>query len=86
MDTNLLTYKGFPLVRSGNKIFYGDPKNKYILVLILFKVDKATGLPAKVLIQIRTTDTSEVVREGEKTGLGEAFKLGMIWLNSFLAK
>ena len=87
MNNNILTYKGCPLVRSGNKIFYGDAKDKYILVLVLFKVDKETGLPAKVLVQIRATDASgEVVREGEKTCLGEAFKLGLIWLNYFLTK
>ena len=87
MDKNILTYKDAPLVRSGNKIYYGDPKKPHILVLILFKVDKETGLPARVLIQIRKTDgTDTVVREAEKTGLGEAFKLGLIWLEHLLAQ
>ena len=33
MDNEILTYKGAPMVRSGNRIFYGDPKKKYILVI-----------------------------------------------------
>lgn len=85
--SDMIIYKDAPLVRSGNKIFYGDPKKKYILVLILFKVDKETGLPGRVLIQIRKTDGSDtVVREGEKMGLGEAFKLGLIWLDHMLSQ
>lgn len=85
----ILTYKGLPLVRSGNKIYYGDPKKKYILVLVILKVDK-TGeipLPSRVLVQIRSTDGSDtVIQEKEKTSLGDAFQLGLIWLERALAE
>ncbi len=88
-NSEILTYKGLPLVRSGNKIFYGDPKKKFILVLIILKVDKTgeIALPSRVLVQIRKTDgTDEVVQEKEKNSLGEAFQLGLIWLERSLSQ
>ncbi len=92
-NEDILTYKGLPLVRSGNKIYYGDPKKKYILVLIILKVDKTgdIALPSRVLVQIRSTEYCEqgadvILQEKEKNNLGEAFQLGLIWLERALAK
>lgn len=88
-NQDILTYKGLPLVRSGNKIYYGDPKKKYILVLVILKIDKAgtIPLPSRVLVQIRKTDGSDqVVQEKEKTSLGDAFQLGLIWLERALSE
>ena len=92
-NADILTYKGLPLVRSGNKIYYGDPQKKFILVLVILKVDK-TGdipLPSRVLVQIRSTEAYEkgadvIVQEKEKTSLGDAFTLGVIWLERALAE
>ncbi len=92
-NENVLTYKGLPLVRSVNKIFYGDPKKKCILVLIILKVEKNgdIALPSRVLVQIRSTEFHEkgadvILQEKEKSSLGEAFQLGLIWLERALAE
>ena len=87
MENGILTYKGLPLVRCGNKIYYGDPNAKCILVLIILKMEKNgdISLPCRVLVQIRTTEYHEqgadvVLQEKEKSSLGEAFQLGTVWL------
>ncbi len=92
-NKDILTYKGLPLVKSANKIFYGDPQSKYIMVLIILKVDKSgeIALPSRVLVQIRTTQVHEkgpdvIIQEKEKASLGEAFQLGLIWLERALAE
>lgn len=92
-NSEILTYKGLPLVRSANKIYYGDPKKKYILVLVILKVDKTgdVSLPSRVLVQIRSTEHHEkgadiIVQEKDKSSLGEAFQLGLIWLERALAE
>lgn len=92
-NNEILTYKGLPLVRSGNKIFYGDPQKKYVLVLVILKAEKQgdIAVPTRVLVQIRSTVHCEkgadiVVQEKEKTSLGEALSLGEIWLERALSE
>ena len=53
-----LTYKGRPLVRSGNTIYYGDMGDKYVAMLqILSEADfDGETLPTKVSVQIWSTD------------------------------
>ena len=58
MEQNILTYKGQPLARCGNKIYYGDPSQKAILVLTILesKTQNGDDVPSRVLIQIQSTD------------------------------
>ena len=39
-DNNILQYKGQPMARCGNKIYYGDPSQKAILVLTILDSSK----------------------------------------------
>ena len=51
-----LEYKGLPLVRQGNEIYYGDMSDKYYLFLFIMEYKKDTtlniDLPTKVMVQI----------------------------------
>ena len=53
-----LTYKGRPLVRSGNTIYYGDMGDKYVAMLQILAEAPFEGeqLPSKVSVQIWSTD------------------------------
>ena len=31
-NEKFLTYKGKPLVRNGNTLYYGDPSEKYVII------------------------------------------------------
>ena len=66
---DFLTYKGKPLVRKGNEIYYGDMSDKYYLFMmimseryvILFKIQstKKVGdmdIADKILVQLMDTD------------------------------
>ena len=82
-----LMYKERPLVREGNTIIYGNMDDEYVLQLIIMKEKEYMGkiVPDKIIVQIMKTDTSlsdgeRIVKQDLKTGLGEAFELGMIWL------
>ena len=76
-----LEYRGWPLVREGNTICYGDMNEKCILILeIMSYSDK--GLPDKIFIQVvDSKDQSKIIRQGAGKGLYEAFNLGVIWLD-----
>ena len=47
-------YKGYPLVRSGNNIYYGDPKDPYVIFISILATDgSADEIPTKVSVELR---------------------------------
>lgn len=85
-----LEYKDRPLVREGNTICYGDKTEKCFLLLEImsYKKDNISGeeLPDKILIQIiDSNDPNKILKQGDKSGLHDAFSLGLIWLERELA-
>lgn len=83
-----LEYKGKPLVREGNTICYGDMNEKCILVLEImsYKDVEGNSVPDKILIQILDSkDSTKIIKQGEKSGLYDAFSIGLVWLERALA-
>ncbi len=84
-----LEYKGKPLVREGDTICYGDMEDKCILILEIMSHKKTENgdLPGKILIQVvESKNQANILRQGSKDGLYEAFNLGVIWLEHELKK
>lgn len=86
-------YKGKPLVRQGQFIFYGFPDEKYILFLNILETKKVknTDISTKVLVQIQNTDNNlsfneKIVKQCEKRNFFDAFEIGTIWLERELKK
>ena len=87
-----LTYKGRPLVRSGNTIYYGDMGDKYVAMLQILAEAPFEGeqLPSKVSVQIWATDDElrprdRVVKKTEKSNLYDALNIASIWLERQLS-
>ena len=85
---SLPTYKGKPLVRSGNVLYYGDPSEKYIAMMqiITNKNFEDITLSDRVSVQILSTDetihtSQRVVKRTEKNGLYSALTIASIWLD-----
>jgi len=83
-----LTYKGKPLVRNGNILYYGNMFDKYVIMLQIASTKKINDLDVadKVLIQLMYTDMDlrtkdRVVKKSEKNGLYNAMDIGAIWLS-----
>ena len=82
----LLTYKGKPLLRCGDRIFYGYLDDKYILVLDVKETGKVKDVEVskKVVMKImeNTVDIGEgtVYRQGVRPNLYEALDIGEWWL------
>ena len=80
-----IEYKGRPLVREGNEIYYGFMSEKFYLFMMIMSEKKAARLdvqiPDKILVQILPTDGSgKVEKQKMVSGLFEAFDLGTAWL------
>ena len=84
-----LEYKGFPLVREGDTICYGDMEGKCILILEImsYKEERGVEIPEDIIIQVvDPKNQSNIFRQGTKKGLYEAFSLGLVWFNHELQK
>lgn len=91
--SEFLTYKGKPLVRKGNEIYYGDMADKYIVKFEILSYKKEGKLEVadkvKVLLMLSDTDLSlksRIIKTSEKNGLYEAMDIGSIWLERQLQK
>lgn len=87
----LLEYKGRPLIRSKNVVYYGSMADPYIVCLTVKNaVDyKDINLSDSVAIQLLSTDTdlspkSRIIKKSEKKGLFNALDLGVVWLERAL--
>ena len=87
----LLTYKGRPLVRKDNLIYYGSMADKYIVMLQVLETKKEhdMDLATRVLVQLQLTDPNlkardRVVKKSEKDGLYTALDVGCVWLERAL--
>lgn len=87
-----LSYKGHPLRRKDNLIYYGTMAEKYIIMLQILDTKKVDDLDVatKVAVQLQLTDPDlksrdRVVKKTEKDSLYAAMDVGCIWLERALA-
>lgn len=86
-----LTYKGYPLVRSGNTLYYGNMYDPFVCMLTIKNTKKVKDMdvPNRVAVQLMSTNPSakpeEIIRKkSEKVGLYAAMDIASIWLQRAL--
>ncbi len=87
-----LTYKGKPIFRKGNKIYYGNLEDPLILMIEILETKKvvSTDVATKVRFCIQDNSNDEVgngtnYRVGERESLYKAFDIGAWWLQDALS-
>ncbi|OUN05826.1 hypothetical protein B5G43_11195 [Flavonifractor sp. An92] len=87
-----LVYKGHPLRRKDNLIYYGSMADKYIIMIQVMSTRKVKDLDVanKVLVQLQLTDPDlksrdRVVKKSEKDSLYAAMDVAAVWLDRALA-
>ena len=87
-----LTYKGHPLMRKDNMVYYGSMADKYIVIMqILESKDfQDVRLATKVSVQLQLTDQTvrskdRILKKSEKDGFYTALDVGCVWLERALA-
>ncbi len=83
-----LSYKGKPLVRCGNTIYYGNMNDAYVVLLQILSSKKVNDLDVadRVTVQLLSTDPDarpkdRIIKKSEKKGLYQAMDIGSIWLD-----
>ena len=83
-EGEFLEYKGKPLVRQGDDIFYGDMSEKnYVYMMIMSDKPSAKGdvkVPDMIMVQLLDSTTKSPIKQKITKGLAEAFDFAEAWL------
>jgi hypothetical protein len=89
----VLTYKGHPLRRKDNLIYFGSMQDKYIIMIQVLATKKVKDLDVatKVSVQLQLTDPDvrsrdRVVKKSEKDSLYAAMDVASVWLDRALSQ
>ena len=85
------TYKGKPLVRCGDELYYGSMAERFVIRMQIKTKKNVNGLEIadKVAIQLLCTDPDlsprkQLVKSSEKQGLYLALDIADVWLERAL--
>lgn len=91
-NTEGLVYRGHPLRRVDNLIYYGTMAEKYIIMMQIMDSKKVQDMDVatRVSVQLQLTDPDlksrdRIVKKSEKDSLYSAMDIGAIWLERALA-
>lgn len=89
----ILMYKGRPLVRQGNTLYYGFMNEAYVVILQIMSTRELNGVEVadRVIVQLVNTDPNvrtkeKILKKAERKGLYNAIDIGVIWLERELKK
>ncbi|MEG0768312.1 MAG: hypothetical protein RSG59_00200 [Ruthenibacterium sp.] len=89
--TPKLMYKGRPLVRSKNDIYYGNLGDPYVIFMQVLTTKTESGVQQadRIHVTLLSTDTTKspierMVKQSDKNGLWNALDIGVIWLERAL--
>ena len=87
-----LVYKGHPLRRKDNIIYFGSMADEYIIMMQILETKKVEDLDVatKVTVQLQRTDPDlksrdRVVKKSEKNSLYAAMGVASVWLDRALS-
>lgn len=89
----VLEYKGHPLVRSGNELYYGSMEQSHVVFMQILSFDEVDGkeVAGKVHLQLLSNNPAlppkaRIQKESDKNGLYNALDFAYIWLERALAE
>ena len=87
-----LEYKGHPLQRKDNFLYYGSFADKYVIMMQILETKKVKDLDVatKVSVQLQLTDSSvksrdRIVKKTEMDSLYAAIDVASVWLDRALS-
>lgn len=86
------TYKGRPLVRCKDEIYYGNMEEPYVIRMQIKSKKEISGIEIadKITVQLMATDPylsprKQLIKSSEKKGMFLAIDIADIWLERALA-
>jgi len=84
-EKKIFTYKGKPMVRRGDTIYYGDLNEKYIIIFTIKSKKKVGDLEVADSVTIdlctnRGVGKEKVIKKANRENLFEAIDIAEFWL------
>ena len=83
-NEEFVEYKGRPIVRQGDDIFYGDLSEKYYVYMMIMGDNKSpkadVEIPGTIMVQLLDSKTKKPEKQKITSGLAEAFEFAEAWL------
>jgi len=86
--SDFFTYKGYPLVRKGKEIYYGNMSDDYVCMLQIMKTKKVKDLAVADKVKVALMQTEEgidvsqmIVKNSDRSSLYEALEMAYTWLD-----
>lgn len=87
---SFFTYRGLPLVRKGNELYYGNMSDEYVVRMQIEQTKDLSGLQVASKIRIFKMATDKdlpfdkiFVKNAEKSSLYEALDIACAWLGKY---
>ena len=86
MNQEFFMYQGYPLVRSGNQIYYGYMSDSYVVMMQIVHQCETNGIQIADKIKVYQIATKEpdpvkaIVKTSDRSSLYEAVDLANVWL------
>lgn len=85
-EGEFLEYKGRPLVRKDNDIYYGDLSDKYhVFMMIMAEAPTSKGIdvPAMIMVQLLAKDSNRPEKQAVSKSLSDALETASAWLDRY---
>lgn len=88
-EKTMLSYKGKPMVRRGDVIYYGDMSERYIIIFTIKSKKKVGSLEVADSVTIdlctnRGSGKEKVIKKASRESLYEAIDIAEFWLEDAL--
>lgn len=91
--SDTLMYKDKPMVRLDNKIYYGNPEDKFIIIMTENDFEEVGGakIATSVTVALSTNNTKgtgkeKIIKQSDREGLYDALDFGEYWLSDALGE
>ena len=90
-EKNMLIYRGKPLLRDGDVLYYGDFSENFITRFTILEKKKIKDLDVATKVNIELLEKSmgdiknaKLTKKAERTSLYAALDIGVFWLEDIL--
>lgn len=83
-DNKFFTYKGYPLVRKGKELYYGNMGDEFVIWIQILAQEDVNDIKTATRVRLYkiSTEQNAPVKNAEKTSLYSALDIAYAWLTN----